>query len=260
MFKILLSNKFLVYNSVEKTAGSSVKKNLIKNFFFTKKINFFLDYDLGDPPGTNLSHYSKELTIPNDNWDTTSKDFRYKRADYIYKNFSNLKIKCIYGHGLNYDFPLIDELKKKFGNKMITVTCLRDPTKRIFSEYKYTKYRNLNHPLHSISKSLTSFKEYIKHPKRPKNRFCNSIIKNTNQNNYLDLIKNNLNFYTILNFENFDNDFHNFIKKHWGSFSKLKENVTNFEQIKVNDEEVNLVKTFDKYDYKIYQLYKSGNL
>ena len=260
MLKILLSNKFLVYNSVEKTAGSTVKKNLIKNFYFSKKINFYLDYDLGDYPGENLSFYSKELSIPNDDWDTTSKEFRYKRGEYIYNNFFISKIKCIYGHGLNYNFPLLDKLYEKFKNRMILVTCMRDPVTRILSEYNYTKYKNLNHSLHQVAKSSLSFQEYIKHPERPKNRFCNSIERNENKKDYLNIIINKLKLYTILDFNNFDNDFCNFTKKQWGSFLKLKENVSDIKNNNITNEEINLIKKFDEYDFKIYQLFRSQKL
>ncbi|MCP4605087.1 MAG: sulfotransferase family 2 domain-containing protein [Proteobacteria bacterium] len=163
-----MSDSIIIFDSVEKTAGTSIK-HLLR---FNIEQESFFDYDNGDPPTIALHNYGIQCDAGGE---PPYDEFRDNRGRWLSENHKNYDLKCVYGHGLWQGAVPIDELLGDTDKTLKFYSFLREPTRRIVSEYYYL-LTNLTHPHHEYAQKASNVMEWFVSPDRPKNRQTQGIL------------------------------------------------------------------------------------
>jgi hypothetical protein len=163
-----MRDSIVIFDSVEKTGGSSIKHLLRLNI----AEDCFFDYDNGDPPSVTWRGYGIKCDAGGT---PPSLDFRDRRGQWLQDNHANYDLKCVYGHGLMQGTRSITELLAGSDKSLRLATFLREPTRRIISEYHYV-LTNRGHPDHEAARSVKDVVRWFSCPQRDKNRQTRGIL------------------------------------------------------------------------------------
>lgn len=137
------------------------------------------------------------------------------------------------------------------------ITVLREPTKRIYSYYlMQKKYKKLPFHVHA-KKDLSFFIEKVWSCKNGICKFLNGYINHDVDDHLFNISLNNLKkFYFIADYENLRTDVNKLRKKL--NIKRNIEYINNYktEKTMISNEELSIIKKYNYYDLKIYQIFK----